>query len=490
MADGPRYAFHPLERRGLLLGLDGGKLATIAAGAVMAVAAHAMLGGPLGVFCGLVLVTGGLAGALWTRDGSSLAARAVAGLAWLSRRPRVAIDDGPVLGRVGTSQPADPLTSDIPPTTACGVRPARTTRPAGVELVRDGGLPGEGPLGLVRDRRSGTFAGVIPVSGCSYSLLDPGEQAHRLEAWRRVLGSLARPGSPVARVQWLRRSWTGGLGGSTLPHHAPASDLGARDGDPAGSYHRLSASAGATMTHHQAWVLVAVRPSHHQLRRPARGMEGIRELRRELRLLAAQLRDAGLHPLDPLDPEGLHGLMSSDRAAPVRAGGGPWPLAATDGWSTYRADGAWHATYWVAEWPRIPVGPDFLTPLLVGPERITVSVVMAPVAPDRAMREVRSARTADMADAELKARAGFLPSARRERESEGVAQREAELADGHHEFRFSGYVTVSADDPEQLSAACAATEHAAQSARIELRRLFGRQAEGYTWTLPLGRGLR
>lgn len=244
------------------------------------------------------------------------------------------------------------------------------------------------------------------------------------------------------------------------------------------------------MTHHQAWVLVAVRPSHHQLRRPARGMEGIRELRRELRLLAAQLRDAGLHPLDPLDPEGLHGLMSSDRAAPVRAGGGPWPLAATDGWSTYRADGAWHATYWVAEWPRIPVGPDFLTPLLVGPERITVSVVMAPVAPDRAMREVRSARTADMADAELKARAGFLPSARRERESEGVAQREAELADGHHEFRFSGYVTVSADDPEQLSAACAATEHAAQSARIELRRLFGRQAEGYTWTLPLGRGLR
>ena len=27
-------------------------------------------------------------------------------------------------------------------------------------------------------------------------------------------------------------------------------------------------------------------------------------------------------------------------------------------------DGTWHATYWVAEWPRTDVGPDFLGPLL------------------------------------------------------------------------------------------------------------------------------
>jgi hypothetical protein len=138
----------------------------------------------------------------------------------------------------------------------------------------------------------------------------------------------------------------------------------------------------------------------------------------------------------------------------------------------------------------VDVGPGFLVPLLTGSGRRAVSVVMAPVAPDRSLREVRSARTADVADAELRSRAGFLPSARREREAEGVARREAELADGHCEFRFSGYVTVSARDPSGLAAACTEVEHAAQSARLDLRRIYGRQREAFTWTQPFGRGLR
>ena len=168
----------------------------------------------------------------------------------------------------------------------------------------------------------------------------------------------------------------------------------------------------------------------------------------------------------------------------------PWPMAADDRWDSYRTDGRWHATYWASEWPRVEVGPDFLSPLLVGTGDRTVSLIMAPVPADRAQREARSARTADVADDALRARAGFLSSARRARESEGATRREEELADGHQEFRFTGYVTVSADDPEKLSEACAEAQLAAQSARLELRRLYGRQAEAYTWALPLGRGLR
>jgi hypothetical protein len=117
-------------------------------------------------------------------------------------------------------------------------------------------------------------------------------------------------------------------------------------------------------------------------------------------------------------------------------------------------------------------------------------VVMSPVAAERALRDARSARTADLADERLRAKAGFLPSVRRAREATGAARRETELAEGHSEFRFSGYVTVSAAGPDELCAACAEAEHAAQSANVELRRLYGRQAEAYTWTLPLARGLR
>jgi hypothetical protein len=94
-----------------------------------------------------------------------------------------------------------------------------------------------------------------------------------------------------------------------------------------------------------------------------------------------------------------------------------------------------------------------------------------------------------MADEQLRRRAGFLTSARRRREAEGVLQREGELADGHGEYRFSGYVTVTAGDPEELAAACAEVEQSAHQAHLDLRRLYGQQAEGFTWTLPLARGL-
>ena len=68
-------------------------------------------------------------------------------------------------------------------------------------------------------------------------------------------------------------------------------------------------------------------------------------------------------------------------------------------------------------------------------------------------------------------------------------QRETELADGHGEYRFSGYITVSGGDRSELEAACAEMEQAARQSHLELRRLYGRQAEALTWTLPLGRGL-
>jgi len=165
-------------------------------------------------------------------------------------------------------------------------------------------------------------------------------------------------------------------------------------------------------------------------------------------------------------------------------------MAVQPEWGRLRTDGTWQATYWVAEWPRVDVGPDFLGPLLLGSVRRTVSVVMEPLSPARAVRQAEQARTADVADAELRRRGGFLATARRSREAELAVRREAELADGHAAVRFSGYVTVTAATPEQLADACDATEQAAGQCRLELRRLYGDQEQAFTFTLPLCRGLR
>ena len=57
---------------------------------------------------------------------------------------------------------------------------------------------------------------------------------------------------------------------------------------------------------------------------------------------------------------------------------------------------------------------------------------MAPVGSDVAIRKVEASRTADLADAELRRRGGFVATARHARESEVLARREAEMIGGGH----------------------------------------------------------
>ncbi len=99
----------------------------------------------------------------------------------------------------------------------------------------------------------------------------------------------------------------------------------------------------------------------------------------------------------------------------------PWPMAVEPQWDAVRTDGTWHATYWIAEWPRVDVTPDFLGPLLFSPAApVGRQWSMEPVSPSRAARQVAQARTADLADGELRRRGGFLVTARHTREKESV----------------------------------------------------------------------
>jgi hypothetical protein len=266
--------------------------------------------------------------------------------------------------------------------------------------------------------------------------------------------------------------------------------------EPLESYRELIACAGPSAQVHEVLLVVAVNPrrSNRTARAFGPGDEGACGLlRRELRLLEGRLRSAELIVDSVLtEREVADALrMATDPGDRTWSCHRAWPLATDEAWSAYRTDCNWNTTYWVADWPRLDVGPDFLSPLLFSPGglRRTVAVVMAPVPPARAARQVEAAKTADVADEQLRRRAGFLISARRKREAEGVLQREGELADGHGEYRFSGYVTVTAADKFELATACAEVEQSAHLAQLDLRRLYGQQAEGFTWTLPLARGL-
>jgi hypothetical protein len=469
-ADRPgRYRFQPLERRGLILGLGGAQLATILCGVLGAGVAMSTAAGPLRVPSALLLLAVSGSASLWQIQARPLVSWFAEVLRWTARRSRgPRLDVAPVEGRAVNAEFRGLLCREA------------STAPPGIELCELEALPGEPALGVVFDRRSGSAAGVVPVNGGSFTLLDAAQQAERLDAWRAVLAGLSRPGSTLYRLQWVERSDFARATGLTESARRVKPDCEPRARALASYQELLAGSAGSVQTR-DVWVVLAVRFD--------RGIRGGCEragvtLRRELRLLEGQLRNAGLAPLRPLGLADLRRVMGATNGS-----GGPWPIAVREEWSSCRTDGKWHATFWVAEWPRVDVGSDFLSPLLLSGGRRSVAVIMAPVATERALREVRSARAADIADAEIRRRAGFVPSARRIREAEGADGREVELADGHAEFRFSAFVTVSALDEPGLAEACAEIVHAAESAHLELRRLYGRQAEAMAWTLPLARGL-
>ncbi|HSS08412.1 MAG TPA: SCO6880 family protein [Acidimicrobiales bacterium] len=464
-----RYRFPPLERRGVVVGIGGPQLAVLAAGCIVAVGTiRAAL-----TVAGLLIATGVMAlasaGAFWSVAGRPPGSWLTIGVGWLRRR---------ATGPETSGGPTD-------------VRPPRML--AGIAILSAPALPGSPPMGVVKDKKAGTLVAVLPVRGRSFSLLDPSEKERRLGAWGAVLAAIGRDGSPVYRLQWLERTVPGSRDGlDRYLRDAATSDTGlALD-----SYRELITDAGPVGQAHEVLLAIAINPrrASRTLRTFGRGDEAACGLlQRELRLLQGRLRSAELIVDSVLTKSQLAQAvrMAVDPAVRHKTRlRSPWPTATDESWSRYRTDSAWHATYWVADWPRLDVGPDFLSPLLLNPGgRRTLAVVMAPVAPARAAREVEAARTADLADEQLRHRAGFLTTARRRREAEGVLQREGELADGHAEYRFSGYLTVTAADEAELDAACAEVEQSAQQAHLDVRRLYGQQAEAFTWTLPLARGM-
>jgi hypothetical protein len=301
-----------------------------------------------------------------------------------------------------------------------------------------------------------------------FSLLGRGDQAARVGAWTGVLFSLARQGGLVHRVQWVERSLPD-AGTEIRRHYDGCSVLGA-DAAATRSYAALLDGELLAAHRHEVLLAVTVHAGHsgRAIRAAGGGDAGAcTVVLRELATFRRRLGEAGVVVGPALDSRSLASALRRgfDVDASVRrsegpvgarsgraaSGSAPWPMAVEADWGRVRIDGTWHTTYWVAEWPRTDVGPEFLGPLLLSSDvRRSVAVVMEPMSPLQAARRAEQARTADIADAELRRRGGFLPTARRRREEEILAHRETELADGHDPFRFTGYVTVTSEDPGAL----------------------------------------
>ncbi len=528
-ADRVRYRFGPLERRGLIAGWRGGQIASVATGLVLGVLALRSTPSAGGVLGAMTCVGIAVAVACWPIGGRTGEQWLPLVVRWLlaATRGRVQLNDAPRAGHLVRSDHAGDEGS------SCSVEAFRARGRPGARLtgvldgVHIGGVPtGPGPgdarVGAVFDERARTVTAVLAVRGHNFALAGPRDQDGRITGWARVLASMAREGCGVHRVQWIESCLPDD--GSGVRTYLAAHALLPAASEPCQSYVSLLDHSSPVTRRHQVLIAVSIHRGHSSraIRAAGGGEAGAGAvLLRETVALQQQLAEADVTVEGILGPAALSAVLRGatapmaavrDPVAPGHQATGtnlgkpsprrhgrhgrdddtshsPWPSAVDPRWDAVRTDGTWHATYWIAEWPRVDVTPDFLGPILFSPARRSLALVMEPVSPSRAARQVAKARTADIADGELRRRGGFLVTARQTREREGAEHRDAELADGHAQYRFSGYVTVTADTSGELREACTAIEQAAGQARLELRLLYGEQDVAFTCTLPIGRGL-
>lgn len=500
------FSFGPIERRGIVGALRLSQTVVLGCGSVAAVIAVRALPAGDGLAIALIVLVLASAIAFGPVRGRTLeqwapvlrswiALRTRQGSRYRSARPSAGVSTGPA----GAPQPS---TSDLPESLV------------GCEIlavpVEDGH-----DVGVLRDPSLNALTAVLAVRVRAFGLLAEREQERRLERWGQVLASAARNDRLVRRVCVLERTVPSD-GDEMQRYLVEAGDAAIARRDPASrSYLALLEGAGDLTQDHELFVGLQVSERRAHGSRRGRHTNGSHDaLASACRVLVSELH-AFASRFDPGDVIVDGALSARTLARTIRLAYDPYgrarthrfelvasgdeaelpafgPISADIAWDSYRTDSAVHRTYWVAQWPRLAVGPSFLTPLLISAQTVrSVAVVFEPVAPARARRAVEAAATSEEADEQLRMERGFRTTARRTKQRQATLQREKELAEGHQEMRFAGYVTVSARDLEELDLACDAVEQAAHQAYLDVQPLWGQQDLGFTQgALPICRGLR
>jgi len=456
-ATDPRYRFAGTAGA-VWLGLPLLPVVTIA-GTVAATVAALFVGAPLPV--GAVLLAAGAAVALVPVSGRSL-------VEWLppSRRHGAA-------ATAGATRWTAPLGSPQPSARWTVASPGGHGR---LTLVDHDGIA------VVDDPAARVTTAVLAVAGTDrFALLDPGEQARLLAGWGDAIAALAAdPG--LRRLQWVERAGPerDELDRWLTDRHAGVDDAAVAD------YRAMAAGVTAMTVRHEVYLALA-----YARRRTGGGAETVAAVRDALRGLL--IADLAARPLTVTECAWLlrrYRDIDVDAATPLHRGEQVGPASQLRRWDHLRTDDTVHRTFAVTGWPRVPVTPGWLEPLLLAtPPSVhrTVAVHLVPVPQAAAVRQARAARSRARLDAADRTRFGLTDTAAVTAAAEEATAAEEELVAGYRLTRMSAVVTCSASSLEELDEGCRAVRTAAAAARLDLRACHGEHDLGLLASMPLCR---
>ncbi len=460
--------------RGVILGFSLARAVTVAAAVTVMVVGLVAAGG-----IGLAV-----SGVVWA---PLLAA------AMVSVQGRPAIEWAPVAGQYALRKAAGQTEFRAKPTRP---RPAGTLGlPGDAASLRFYDDPATGAC-MIHDPRRQTIAAVLGVEHPAYVLLSPDEQAQRVSAWGRTLASLAQSGT-CAALQILEATVPDpgtGIAGWYETH-------GVRDGGWADTQYKtlLQASTAGSSTHRTTIsVALDMKRAEKAISHAGRGVKGAAAvLSADMVGVEHGLRSSGLRVGHWLSPAELAVIVRSaydpaSNLVPGRPGATlatAGPVAISERWDRFRSDTAWSTVLWISDWPRIDVPPHFLHPLVFSPGvRKTITIIARPTSAGEALKAIRREKTEAISDSIQKAKIGQIQDLSDTQEYNDLLDRERALISGHADVAFSGFITVTAPNEDQLAAAVSQIERAAAQAACETRILHGQQTQAFvTAALPFAR---
>lgn len=201
-----------------------------------------------------------------------------------------------------------------------------------------------------------------------------------------------------------------------------------------------------------------------------------------MRSLAALSRAA-------FDPDATIGIVDRTGTfagvAPDSAG----PMGMLPYTSYVATDNYLHRTYVISEWPQAKARLGFLKDIVfAGDFRHTVTVVMQPVAAQKAMKKVQGRKADWESSQKIRQKWSAGQSLEHIREREDIEAEEEQLIDGASPLNMAGLVTVSARSRTELEDNCLQLLTKVAKAQCEVRPLYWEQEAGFIGSaIPFGK---